>query len=212
MVFGSLVVLHVWLHSYLCFSLLKKLFLKAFSTPPQHLAICRASKLFFLIAISTPGGSIKKVPVSSIASRQLGRLIKLLFLIWWFVPRHMLDTFTCRWPFSRHLPQQIAKHLSTPSSVEIYWWPIYSPRAIYSSFLSISLLIPLSFHLPNLSHSLQTSSSRFLQDFSRVSSLGKLLISHIHAFHVLKPRIWGFWKILGFFKIVEFLLKFWDWF
>ena len=37
MVFGSLVVLHVWLHSCLCFSLLKKLFLKAWSTPPQHL-------------------------------------------------------------------------------------------------------------------------------------------------------------------------------
>ena len=88
---------------------------------------------------STPGGSIEKVPVSSIASRQLGRLIELLFLIWWFVPRHMLDTFICRWPFSRHLPQQIAKHLSTPSSVEIYWWPIYSPRAICSLFLSISL-------------------------------------------------------------------------
>ena len=48
MVFGSLVVLHVWLHSCLCFSLLEKLFLKACSTPPRHLAIYRASKLFFL--------------------------------------------------------------------------------------------------------------------------------------------------------------------
>ena len=66
------------------------------------------------------GGSNEKAPVPLIASRQLGRLIELLFLIWWFVPRHMLDTFICRWPFSRHLPQQIAKHLSTPSSVEIY--------------------------------------------------------------------------------------------
>ena len=159
---------------------------------------------------STPGGSIKKVLVSSIASRQLGRSIELLFLIWWFVPRHMLDTYICQRLFSRHLPRQIARYLSTPSSIEIYWWPIYSPRAIRSSFLSISLSIPLSFHLPNLSHSLQSSSSRFLQAFSSFSCLGKLLISHIHAFHVLKPRIWGFWKILGFFKIVEFLLKFWD--
>ena len=48
-VFGSLVVLHVWLHSCLCFSLLEKLFLKACSTPLRHLAICRASKLFFLL-------------------------------------------------------------------------------------------------------------------------------------------------------------------
>ena len=37
MVFGSLVELHAWLHSCLCFSLLEKLFLKASSTPPQHL-------------------------------------------------------------------------------------------------------------------------------------------------------------------------------
>ena len=37
MVFGSLVELHAWLHSSLCFSLLEKLFLKASSTPPRHL-------------------------------------------------------------------------------------------------------------------------------------------------------------------------------
>ena len=54
MVFQSLVVLHVWLHSCIYFSLLEKLFLKACSTPSRHLAICRASKLVFLITISTP--------------------------------------------------------------------------------------------------------------------------------------------------------------
>ena len=101
---------------------------------------------------STAGGSIKKVPVSSTASWQVGRSIKLLFLIWWFVPRHMLDTCIYRQPFSRHL--------STPLSVEIYWWPIYSPRMIRISFLLISLSIPLSFHLPNLSHSILTSFPR----------------------------------------------------
>ena len=37
MVFGSLVELLAWLHSCLCFSLLKKLFVKASSTPPWHL-------------------------------------------------------------------------------------------------------------------------------------------------------------------------------
>ena len=89
------------------------------STPPRHLAICRAFKLF-LIAMSTPGGSIKKVLVSLIASQQLGRSIKLLFLICWFVPRHMLNTYICRRPFSQHLSRQISRHLSTPSSVEIY--------------------------------------------------------------------------------------------
>ena len=97
---------------------------------------------------STLGGSIEKVHVSSIASRQLGWSIELLFWIWWFVPQRMLNTCICRRPFSQHLPRQIARYLSTPSSVEIYWWPIYSPRAIRNSFLSISLSIPLSFLLP----------------------------------------------------------------
>ena len=43
MVFGSLVELHVELHPCLCFSLLKKLLLKASSTRPRNLAICQAS-------------------------------------------------------------------------------------------------------------------------------------------------------------------------
>ena len=75
---GSLVELYVGLHSYLCFSHLEKLFWKAVSTPPRHLAICRASQEFFLTqswhlldalwidressclldSSSTPGGSI----------------------------------------------------------------------------------------------------------------------------------------------------------
>ena len=210
MVFGSLVVLYVWLHSCLCFSLLEKLFLKTCSTPPQHQAICWAFKFFFL--------------------SQSRHLLDTWWIDW--ESSYLLDSFStarsidrafvldmvvCSLTYSLHLylsttifstPTSI--DVSTPSSVEIYWWPIYSPHTIRISFLSIFLSIPLTFHLPNLSHSLQTSSSRFLQVFSKFSSLGKLLISHIHAFHVLKPRIWGFWKILGFFKIVEFLLKFWD--
>ena len=98
---------------------------------------------------STPSGSIEKVLVSSLAFQQLGRSIELLCLIWWVVPRHLLDTFICRRPFSQHLPRQLAQYLSTPTPVEIYWWPLYSPHAIRSSFLSISLEIPLSFQLPN---------------------------------------------------------------
>ena len=45
---GSLVELYIGLHSYLCFSHLEKLFWKVGSTPPQYLAICRASQAFFL--------------------------------------------------------------------------------------------------------------------------------------------------------------------
>ena len=133
-----------------------------------------------------------------------GGSIKLLYYLFcWIVPRQILDGY-----ISRSL--LCSTHGSTPLSVEIYWTTIYSFSAIRLSFYSTSLLIYPSFHLPNLSHSLQTSSSRFLQAFSRFYSLGKLLMSHIHTFHVLKPRIWDFWKILGFFKIFKFLLKFWD--
>ena len=42
-------------------------------------------------------------------------------------------------------------------------------------------------------------------------SLGMLSFLFIlHAFHAFRSRFWGFWKILEFFKIVEFLLKFWN--
>ena len=87
------------------------------SLTPSYLS---SFQTFFLIAISTPSGSIEKVPVSSIASRQLGRSIELLCLTWWIVSRHLLDTFICRRPFSRHLPRQLARYLSTPTSVKIY--------------------------------------------------------------------------------------------
>ena len=77
MLTGSLVELHAWLHSYLCFSLLEKwflIYLDTSSISPRHLAVCRALKMFF-ITISTPSrqlcGSIEKVSGSSIASRHL---------------------------------------------------------------------------------------------------------------------------------------------
>ena len=181
MLIGSMVKLHDGLHSCLCFSRLEKLFLKASSTPPRYLAICRAFSTFSYRnpdSFSTPGGSIEKVTTSSIASRHLVDRSSFCSWICWVVPRHFLDTCICRRPFSRYLPRQIARHVSTPSSVEIYWGTIYSSCAIRSPFHSISLSIALSFSLPNNLISLQSWSSRFLQAFSRFSSLGKLLISH----------------------------------
>ena len=77
MLIRSLVELHVWLHLYLCFSLLEKLFLSnldSFSTLPWHLAIYRVFQLLFIaisIASQQLGGSIKISSGSSIASRQL---------------------------------------------------------------------------------------------------------------------------------------------
>ena len=84
---------------------------------------------------------------------------------------------------------------STPLSVENYWGSIYRFCVIRTSFLSISLSIPLSPYLPNHSFSLQTT---FPSDFQGFSSLGKFLISHFHAFHVLKSRFWGFSKLMSY--------------
>ena len=102
-----------------------KKWLDTSSIPLRHLAICRASQALSYHnpnSSSTPGGLIEKVPVSSIASRQLGRSIELLFVIWCFVPRHMLDTFIYRdllmaYIFSSCDPQLIFVDLSLDTSV-----------------------------------------------------------------------------------------------
>ena len=70
MLIGSLVELHVGLHSCLCFSQLEKLVLKAGSTPPRYLGVYRASLAFSYLnldSFSILSGSIEKAPTSSIA-------------------------------------------------------------------------------------------------------------------------------------------------
>ena len=59
MLIGSFVELDVGLHSCLCFLHLENLVLKAGSTPPRYLAVCRASSAFsYRIpdSFSIPGG------------------------------------------------------------------------------------------------------------------------------------------------------------
>ena len=127
MLIGSLVELHVGLHSCLCFSHLEKLVLKACSTPPRYLAVCRASSAFSYRnpdSSSTPSGSIKNASASSIASRHLLDRSRFWYGIWCCVPRHLLNTCIYRRPFSRHLPRQMSRHLLTPSSIEIYCYTI----------------------------------------------------------------------------------------
>ena len=64
------------------------------------------------------------------------------------------------------------------SSIEIYWGFIYT-SSCDQTLISLDLSLDSSFiSLPNNLISLQSWSSRFLQAFSRFSSLGKLLISH----------------------------------
>ena len=97
---------------------------------------------------------------------------------------------------------------------------------LYLSRITEALYIGLSrsgSHFLNLSQSVRTCSppkslshtpNLFPKCFSSIlkvfSLLGMSLFSHLHAFHVLKPRFWGFWKFLGFFKIDELLCNFWN--
>ena len=162
MLIGSLVELYVGLHSYLCFSLLKKLFSKAGSTPPWYLAICRASQAFFLMqsrnlldtwwidressclldSSSTPGGSIK-----------------LLFL----------NLILCC-----SIPQQSSTRSSTPTStassippdtsaVEHYWSFYIFLNHDSSLISSISLDLSATVHLPT---TLLFTPNLFLKDSS----------------------------------------------
>ena len=185
MLIGSLVELHVGLHSWLCFSPLKKLVFKSGSTPPQFLL----DTLLFVDLLkpfsycnpdnsSIPGGSIENAPASLITSRHLVDRSSFCSWIWFLVARYLLDT------------SAIDKHfLDTylDSFLNTSWYLIYRallkvlfkpPRTIWSLFHSISLLISLYFLSQTLSSHSNLNPQRFLQAFSRFSSRGKLLISH----------------------------------
>ena len=97
MLIGSLVELYVGLHSYLCFSSLKKK--NCFEKLAQHLLDTLLSvKLFKPFSYrnpdssSIPGGSIENAPASSIASRHLVDRSSFCSWIWFLVARHLLDT------------------------------------------------------------------------------------------------------------------------
>ena len=157
----------------------RKTVLKSSSTPPRYLTICRASQAFFLTqsrhlldtwwinressclldSSSTPGGSIE--------------LLFLNLILCCSIPFQCLS---CRRPVPRHLPRQLPRYLPIPQLSSIIEGSIYSSIVILLSFLrSLSICLRL-FISQTLSFSLQTSSSRFLQAFSSLSTLGKRLI------------------------------------
>ena len=158
---GLLVELYVGLHSYLCFSHLEKLFWKTVLTPPRYLVVCQASLAFSyrnLDSFSIPGGSIELlfldlIPCCLILARYL----------------------SCRQAFPRHLPRQLPRHLICRDLLSVLF---KSPRAIRTTFHSISLSIALYFLYQTLSSHSNLYPQRFLQAFSRFSSIGKPIISH----------------------------------
>ena len=186
MLIGSSVELHSSLHSYLCFSLLEKRFLSNLDTsqiPLQHLAICRALKVFSyrnLDRSSTAGGSNDKVPRPSIAFRQLvdrssfSSCVFALFLdtisTSTSVDVVFLDTFLDRW-------LDTFRHLYLPRiTKEVY---ILSSRSV-SHFFDLSRPVrTCSSPKHYLSHS-KPLPKCFFQAFSSFPSLGKLLISFIY--------------------------------
>ena len=168
MLIGSLVELYVGLHSYLCFSHLEKLFWKAVSTPPRHLAICQASQAFFLMQSRHLLDTLWIDRQSSClldSSLTLGGSIELLFL-------NLI--LCCSIPqlskTSSSTPTSTASSIPPDTSTVEHYWRVY----IFLRSLSICLRLFIS---QTLSFSLQTSSSRILQAFSSFSILGKLLIS-----------------------------------
>ena len=130
--FGSLLKLHAWLHLCLCFSLLKKLFLKASSTPGYLLSF-QAFSYRNLDTSSTPHGLIEP---------------------------HLLCLKFCTSTFSRHLYLLMAKS-STPldtfihrALLKFYIYFLMRSKPHFSRSLSLNTFIfsppkPLSL-TPNL--------------------------------------------------------------
>ena len=185
MLIGSLVELHVGLHSWLCFSSLEKMVFKSGSIPPRYLLdtlpsvellkpfSCRNPDNF-----SIPGGSIENAPISSIASRHLVDRSSFYSWIWFLVARYLLFTSAVDKHF---LDTYLDNFLDTSwylicrALLKVLFKP---PHAIRFSFHSISLSIALCFISQTLSSHSNLNPQRFLQDFSRFSSLGKHLISY----------------------------------
>ena len=179
MLIGSLVELHVGLHSCLCFSHFEKLVLKAGSTPPWYLDVYRASSAFSyrnLDSFSKPSGSIEKAPASSIAPRHLVDRSSFCSWIWWVVPRYLLDTSAVDDHF---LDTYLDSFLDTciyQDLLRVYIFLFHDSILISSIFLDLSAPV----HLPNtlsLSHSKHLP-LWFFKLCQNSSCLGKFLISY----------------------------------
>ena len=176
MLIGSLVKLHVHLHSCLCFSHLEKLFLKAGSTPPQYLAICRASLSFFLSQsrLHLDTWWIYRDLVYMLDSFSIpGGSIELLFyiLVWWssIPPRHL----SCRWVFSWHPLDRSSIPVDTFICRELQAF-LYKAHTRSGLHFNRSLSQHFSVSLPK---TLQSHSYLSFQGFSKVFHVFPHLVS-----------------------------------
>ena len=181
MLIGSLVELHVGLHSCLYFSPLEKLVLKEWldtsSIPPRHFAVCRASQAFSYRnpdTSSTPGGLIEKAPASSIASRHLVDRLTFCSWIWWVILRYLLDTSAVDDHFlDTYLNSFLdtSWHLHLSRFTECLY--IYSSRSDYHFFDPSRSVRTCS----SPKHSLSLTPNLFLCDFSSFFKILLLLVS-----------------------------------
>ena len=118
----------------------------------------------------------------------------------------LLDSCICRRFNLWHLSWHLSRHLYLSSFTDL----LYKGSARFPShfYRSLSRQIHPFTSQKTLFHS-KPLSKCFLCFFKFFPSFGKFIFSHFHAFHVLKPRFWGFWKILGFLKNFGIFQNWW---
>ena len=139
----------IGLHSCLCFSHLEKLVLKAGSTPSQYLLdtmlsveLIQLLDTWWIDRASVLGSDELFLDTSSIPQ---------------------LST-TISW----HLPWQVSRYLSTPTSVEIYCWH-YLSSLCNPKLISFNISLDTSlFFLLNFLISLQSQSSKVSSNFFKI--------------------------------------------
>ena len=153
---------------HICVFLFLKNCFKATSTTPWHLSIPALSiELFsYFLSQSWHLSIARSIDRESLCPLNSSTIHRACFAV--DTSEHLLNSCICR----NLLKFNTFRHLL---SVEIYWTPIYRVNATQSSLSLISLDLSMSVHFPNLSHSLQTSSSRCFRPRSSYSSLGKCL-------------------------------------
>ena len=130
-------------------------------TPSRYLAICWASQAFFLTQSRHLLDTWWIDRASVLGSDSL-------LLDTSAIDKHFLDTYLDSF-------LNTSRHLICRALLKVLFKP---PRAIRSSLHSIFLLIDLCFLSQTLSSHSNLNPQRFLEAFSRFSSLGKLLIFH----------------------------------
>ena len=152
-------------------------------TPPRHLAIYRAFQLP-LIAISIArwiNQDFFRILDSFLTA---GGSIKLPFRFLLICPSttSSVNAFLLDTSIGQDL---LGFYLSVNRDFPLIFLNLSLDRLVFSPPKTLSLT-------PNL---IPMCSSSFFELFS---SLGKFLFSHLHVFHVLKPRFWGFSKLMSF--------------